>query len=178
MERYYGVPAGGTYQTVEEEDTLSPNGKPVPKMAQMPDISVEVALSLRHDLQATIPRAEVKEIYAVVMSELEAFQEGCMGTIAGGCAEFNLSWPTFMTREYRYRRGKQQSNDIDIVISHPDLKSGGDKVKGLCTRFVQRLYKRGKHNNLINTCVHVHGFKGLVTHVMRKFILISRSKLQ
>jgi DNA polymerase mu len=90
MERYYDVPAGGTYQAVKEEDILTPNGQPVPKTARMPDISVEVALSLRHHLQTTIPRAEVEEIYATVMSELWALQEGCVGTIVGGCAKFTF----------------------------------------------------------------------------------------
>ena len=46
---------------------------------------------------------------------------------------------------YRYRRGKMQSNDVDIVISHSDLKGGGNKVKGLCTKLIQRCYRRGEH---------------------------------
>jgi hypothetical protein len=83
MERYYDVPAGGVL-LVEEEDILTPNGRRVPRTTQMPDISVQVALTLRHDLQAKIPRAEVEEIYATVMSELRALQGGCIGTIVGG----------------------------------------------------------------------------------------------
>jgi DNA polymerase mu len=84
MERYYDVPAGGAHQVVEQEDILTPNGRQVPKTTRMPDISIQAALSLRHDLQATIPRAEVEEIYAIVMSELGALQGGCVGTIVGG----------------------------------------------------------------------------------------------
>lgn len=38
----------------------------------------------------------------------------------------------------RYRRGKSESNDVDIVITHTDA----DKVKGLCTKLVKRLFER------------------------------------
>lgn len=135
MELYYDVPAGGAPLVVQDAVTLTPNGRQVPRTTRMPT-SVQVALSLRHDLQATIPRTEVEEIYAVVMTELGALQEGCVGTIVGG-----------------YRRGKPYSNDIDIVISHPDLKSG-NKVKGLCTNLVQRLYTR----SLVTHVIHLSGF--------------------
>lgn len=43
----------------------------------------------------------------------------------------------------RYRRGKPESNDVDIVISHPGLRSGADEVKGLCAKLVRQLYDRG-----------------------------------
>jgi hypothetical protein len=45
---------------------------------------------------------------------------------------------------FRYRRGKPESNDVDIVISHPDLKSGAGIVKGLCQKLVNRLYSQGE----------------------------------
>ena len=41
----------------------------------------------------------------------------------------------------RYRRGKVESNDVDIVFTHTD----GTKVKGLCKRFVRKLYDRGRY---------------------------------
>jgi DNA polymerase beta palm len=47
----------------------------------------------------------------------------------------------------RYRRGKPQSNDVDIVITHMDAKSGAAKIKGLCKKFVRRLYERGQSPN-------------------------------
>ena len=80
--------AGGTYKAVEEEDTPTPTGRRVPKMTRMPEMSVKVALSLRRDLQVTIPRAEVEEIHSVVMSELSSLQDGCVGAVVGGHAEF------------------------------------------------------------------------------------------
>lgn len=39
----------------------------------------------------------------------------------------------------RYRRGKAESNDVDIVFTHPEP----EKVKGLCKRFVKHLYDKG-----------------------------------
>ena len=84
MEQYYDVSTGSTQPAVEDENISTPNGRRVPRITHFPDISVQVALSLRHDLQATIPRTEVEEIYRVVMSELEELQEGCVGTIVGG----------------------------------------------------------------------------------------------
>ena len=42
-----------------------------------------------------------------------------------------------------YRRGKAQSNDVDIVISHQDFENGGELVKGLCEKLVTSLCKQG-----------------------------------
>jgi DNA polymerase mu len=49
----------------------------------------------------SIPREEVEEINRTIMGELSHIQKGCKSVIAGG-----------------YRRGKPQSNDVDIVITH------------------------------------------------------------
>jgi len=59
---------------------------------------------------------------------LDEIQVDCSYTIVGG-----------------YRRGKLESNDVDVVFTHPDPK----KVKGLCRKLTERLCK-----------------KGLVTHLM------------
>lgn len=75
------------------------------------------------------------------------------------------------TLSCRYRRGKQESNDVDIVISHPSLRSEKDQVKGLCAKLVQRLYERGTllHSTLgAPFLVDEHICAGLVTHVMRE----------
>ena len=45
---------------------------------------------------------------------------------------------------HRYRRGKLESNDVDIVFTHPD----GTKVKGLCKRFVRKLYVLGGYGEI------------------------------
>ncbi|KAL0072589.1 hypothetical protein AAF712_000352 [Marasmius tenuissimus] len=100
----------------------------------LPQLTIPVGLVLRSDLDEKIPRGEVEEMRDVVMEELKKLKPGCVSTITGG-----------------YRRGKPESNDVDIVISHSNLKSGGEQIKGLCKELVKRLYE-----------------KGLVTHVMRE----------
>lgn len=75
------------------------------------------------DVAGRIPRAEVEEMGRVVMAELYKLEPGCVSTIAGG-----------------FRRGKPESNDVDIIFTHPDP----DVVKGLCKRFVRRLYEQGE----------------------------------
>jgi DNA polymerase/3'-5' exonuclease PolX len=53
----------------------------------------------------------------------------------------------------RYRRGKAHSNDVDIVITHGDAKSGAEKIKGLCKKLVKRLYERGKSVSLTSNLI-------------------------
>ncbi|KAI0710318.1 Nucleotidyltransferase [Cerioporus squamosus] len=99
------------------------------------DSWIRVALGLREDLAKKIPRAEVEEIGRVVMRQLEELEPGCVSTIVGG-----------------YRRGKAESNDVDIVFTHPDPS----KVKGLCKRFVHTLHDRG----MVTHVMHLSGFHG------------------
>ncbi|KAJ3857617.1 hypothetical protein EV368DRAFT_70832 [Lentinula lateritia] len=84
---------------------------------RLPQLSIKVGLALREDLRSRRPRSEMGEINGVVIHDLANIRSGSIGTMTGG-----------------YRRGKDESNDVDIVISHNDLKSGGDQVKGLCAQ--------------------------------------------
>lgn len=98
------------------------------------------------------------------MDHLNTVEPGCVSTIAGGYVFICSSpppLPPFMgpifflpsflfflqVKLYRYRRGKPESNDIDIIFTHPNAKS----AKNLCGRLVERLRSAG-----------------LVTHVMRE----------
>jgi len=96
----------------------------------VPESWIEVSLALKDDLSIKIPRNEVEHVAGMVMSELETIQPGCSHTIAGG-----------------YRRGKLQSNDIDIVITHK--KADRKRILELCQELTDVLSK-----------------KGLVTHLM------------
>ncbi|KAF9486019.1 DNA polymerase mu [Pholiota conissans] len=162
LERYYDV----TPNTIPS--LLTPNGKTIPnpltipdprmlglsptgglsggknkgkgkgkQPQKLPDMSIQIALALREDFAVPILRAEVEEIYRVVMRELDAFQPGCMGTVVGG-----------------HRRGKQESNDVDIVISHGDVKKGAEIVKGLCARFTRHLHTKG----MVTQVMHLSSF--------------------
>ncbi|KAJ3514753.1 hypothetical protein NLJ89_g2188 [Agrocybe chaxingu] len=154
LERYYDVPPGSTVDDLpelQESALLTPNGKRIPQPlmsgtkgkgkgkgdVKLPDMSIKIALVLKEDLTTSIPRAEVEEMHQVVMKELQEIQPGCVSTIVGG-----------------YRRGKPQSNDVDIIISHSDLKSGAGLVRGLCTKLTQRLYAKG----LVTHLMHLSGF--------------------
>lgn len=59
-------------------------------------------IGLKPDLDTKIPRAEVFEIETCVAAHLEALMPRCRYTVTGG-----------------YRRGKSESNDVDIVICPP-----------------------------------------------------------
>ncbi|KAG6889096.1 hypothetical protein C0992_006424 [Termitomyces sp. T32_za158] len=153
MERYYDVPVAddGTPVLPDEQPIYTPNGKRVP--TRMPDLDIRVALVLRHEFAVSIPRGEVEEMHNLVMAEFEEMQPGCASTIVGG-----------------YRRGKSESNDVDIVITHPDLRGGGEKLKSLRKRLVVRLYERGMLCRISRTSVLPLDdlLAGLVTHVARK----------
>jgi len=54
----------------------------------------------------------------------------------------------------RYRRGKAESNDVDIVFCSPESMKGIQGVKGLCGKLVKRLYDKG----LVTNVMHLSGF--------------------
>ena len=83
------------------------------------------------------------------MTELEAIQPGCIHTIAGGYDSLLLFHVEGSDLCYpcSYRRGKPESNDVDIVITHP--KANQKKIRELCQELT-----------------NVLSVKGLVTHVM------------
>ncbi|PVF97046.1 Nucleotidyltransferase [Serendipita vermifera] len=86
------------------------------------------SLALHHEFEVKISRAEVEQIARVVTEELENIHPGFVHTITGG-----------------YRRGKPESNDIDIVFSHPDNKKG----KGSMDTLLSRLQRRGIITHLL-----------------------------
>ncbi|WVW84121.1 hypothetical protein I302_106150 [Kwoniella bestiolae CBS 10118] len=65
---------------------------------------VEEWMRLKGELDQKIPRKEVEEIAECVLEHLEAYIPGCEYTICGG-----------------YRRGKTESNDVDIVFRPPGM---------------------------------------------------------
>ncbi|EIW53979.1 Nucleotidyltransferase [Trametes versicolor FP-101664 SS1] len=149
LEIYYGVEPSSSptqpSQIVEVEPEKSRQagwkgpGKDKDKGGQDEGLGeswIRVALGLREDLSKMIPRDEVEEIGRVVMRELDALEPGCVSTIVGG-----------------YRRGKTESNDVDIVFTHPDA----GKVKGLCKRFVKHLHERGMVTHVMHlSSFHAH----------------------
>lgn len=84
------------------------------------------------------------------MRELESIEAGCKSILVGGSVDQShsksISALNFMhvRTSLSYRRGKLESNDVDIVISHADWDHGAEKVRGLCKKLLQRLHERGK----------------------------------
>ncbi|KAG2159155.1 uncharacterized protein EDB93DRAFT_1237870 [Suillus bovinus] len=133
LERYYEVQPG-----VSNEETMSLLDAEASTTTKAEvEQPIRIGLALRHDLSQTIPRDEVEEINKTIMRELSHVQKGCKSVIAGG-----------------YRRGKPQSNDVDIIITHTDWNLGSQKVKGLCKKLVQRLHEQ----DLVTHVMHLSGF--------------------
>lgn len=63
----------------------------------------QIGVKYYDDFQLKIPRSEVEAIANVVLSHAQKRHEGFQMKIVGG-----------------YRRGKAQSGDVDVVLSHPD----------------------------------------------------------
>ncbi|TFK87051.1 Nucleotidyltransferase [Polyporus arcularius HHB13444] len=148
LEVYYGVePEDVALQSQIVEVEEKPR-KPAWQRGQhkgdegLGDSWTRVALGLREDLAKKISRAEVEEMGRVVMRELEELEPGCVSTIVGG-----------------YRRGKAESNDVDIVFTHPDPS----KVKGLCKRLVRKLHERGMVTHVMHLS-NFHAHNALRTH--------------
>ncbi|KAI0050505.1 Nucleotidyltransferase [Auriscalpium vulgare] len=114
------------------------NGPPVEGIEgpQSVEMDIQIALGLRAELAIKIPREEVELIHRTIMNELEVVQPGCVSMIVGG-----------------YRRGKSESNDVDIVFTHPDAS----KAIGLCTKLVRRLHEQGMVTHVMHlSSFHAH----------------------
>ncbi|GAA5919160.1 hypothetical protein JCM5296_004095 [Sporobolomyces johnsonii] len=75
------------------------------------------------DIQLKIPRAEVESICEWVRIQLDRIEPGAHIAIAGG-----------------YRRGKRQSNDVDLLITYPHQDG---KERGVLRRLLHRLTAKG-----------------------------------
>ncbi|KAG7449688.1 Nucleotidyltransferase [Guyanagaster necrorhizus] len=103
-----------------------------PEKTRVPTLTSREAVQLHEELNDPILRDETERMHATIMKELGHLQPGCTSTITGS-----------------YRRGKKHSNDVDIVITHENLKTAGDQVKSLCEQLVHRLYSRGMITHLM-----------------------------
>jgi len=85
-----------------------------------------------------IPRDEVEEVAERVLQELRAIMPGSDLTICGG-----------------YRRGKLESNDIDLILTHPDGPGQEKLASDLATKLTKRLQQAG----LITHVMHLPSFR-------------------
>jgi DNA polymerase IV len=63
----------------------------------------QIGVKFYDEFQVKIPRAEVESISATILSHANKIHPGFQMCIVGG-----------------YRRGKKESGDVDVVLSHPD----------------------------------------------------------
>ncbi|KAI0854364.1 Nucleotidyltransferase [Daldinia vernicosa] len=71
----------------------------------------QIGVKYYDELQEKLPRREVEEIGQVILNHANKIHKGFEMVIAGG-----------------YRRGKSESSDVDIVLSHPDAVATVDSV--------------------------------------------------
>ncbi|KAK6954201.1 hypothetical protein Daesc_004166 [Daldinia eschscholtzii] len=78
----------------------------------------QIGVKYYDELQEKLPRREVEEIGQIILDHANSVRKGFEMVIVGG-----------------YRRGKKESGDVDVVLSHPDpaatLNSVVDIVKSL-----------------------------------------------
>ncbi|ETO18278.1 DNA-directed DNA polymerase lambda, partial [Reticulomyxa filosa] len=82
----------------------------------------KIGLKYYDDLRAKIPRCEVEEIEHFVKKEVMKIESECALVTCGS-----------------YRRGKAESGDVDLLITHPRAK----KIVGLLEKIVDQLNKAG-----------------------------------
>ncbi|GAA5994715.1 hypothetical protein JCM11641_001313, partial [Rhodosporidiobolus odoratus] len=75
------------------------------------------------DLEENIPRSEVESIHEFVKIQLDKVKPGSHSILCGG-----------------YWRGKEFSNDVDILITWPHQEG---EEKGVLKDLIKRLYKKG-----------------------------------
>ncbi|KAH7413034.1 hypothetical protein BKA64DRAFT_692260 [Cadophora sp. MPI-SDFR-AT-0126] len=76
--------------------------------------SQQIGVKLYDDFQRRIPRAEVESIGSTVLDHANKFREGFQMVICGG-----------------YRRGKPDSGDVDVMLSHPDENATEGLIRDL-----------------------------------------------
>lgn len=64
------------------------------------------------DFEKKIPRAEIIQIEGILKDAIKEISRGYLVTICGS-----------------YRRGKEESGDIDVLITHPDYTSKAKDAK-------------------------------------------------
>lgn len=83
----------------------------------------ETEFKYHDDIQLPIPRADVESIAAFVQLQIDRIERGAHICIAGG-----------------YRRGKLQSNDVDLLITYPHQDG---KERKMLRRLCHRLQAKG-----------------------------------
>ncbi|KAL2021476.1 hypothetical protein VTK56DRAFT_7109 [Thermocarpiscus australiensis] len=83
----------------------------------------QIGVKYYDEFQLKIPRAEVESISNIILAHANKIRKGFQMVIVGG-----------------YRRGKQQSGDVDVVLSHPDEAATHNFVERIVVSLEQAGY--------------------------------------
>lgn len=133
-----GIPIGHSFKSAESgrrkrRSRDAQRRRTEGKMSQAEIVREWIAL--RDELDQKIPRAEVDEIAACVRDALDTLLPGCRMTVTGG-----------------YRRGKTESNDVDLVFAPPE--QGQDE--GLLMLVYKRLADLGIVTHVLQLTASSH----------------------
>ncbi|KAF7897877.1 uncharacterized protein EAF01_008843 [Botrytis porri] len=88
----------------------------------------KIGVKYYEEFNSTIPRSEVEAIGSIILSEARQIDPGFQMVIVGG-----------------YRRGKPESGDVDIMLTHPDEK----RTLGFLPELTWRLEEKGWITNVL-----------------------------
>ncbi|KAF7944339.1 hypothetical protein EAE96_010737 [Botrytis aclada] len=88
----------------------------------------KIGVKYYEELNSTIPRSEVEAIGSIILFEARKIDPGFQMVIVGG-----------------YRRGKMESGDVDIMLTHPDEK----RTLGFLPELTWRLEEEGWITNIL-----------------------------
>ena len=92
----------------------------------------QVGVKYYDELQLKIPRAEVEDISNTILKHANQIRKGFQIVIVGG-----------------YRRGKLESGDVDVVLSHPDEAATRNFVESIVVSLEQS--KHITHTLILST---------------------------
>lgn len=105
-------------------------------------LHIDECLRILPDLQRTIPRFEVEVIAKTIFDEMNALAPGSSYVICGG-----------------YRRGKPESNDVDIVISLPPPRQDENSSD-------RGIWNVKEQENVMDQLLKTLKRKAFITHVV------------
>ncbi|XP_033225029.1 DNA polymerase beta-like [Belonocnema kinseyi] len=100
----------------------------------------KLGLKYFEDFEKKIPRKEIEEIEKILKESINELDEKYVITICGS-----------------YRRGKEESGDIDVLITHPNYTSGKDSKKQ--SQFLKSVVQCLEKRKLITDTISLGGTK-------------------
>lgn len=113
------------------------------------------------DFELKIPRSEIEEIEAIITDELSKFDEKYHITICGSYRYYSLGLDFQDLFLIYFRRGKKESGDIDVLLTHSDFTTK-TKDKTLKSKYLKDVVEVLKTNGLITETISLGETKFMV----------------